>query len=481
MIKTRKGSTPEPIQTEMAEYNANGGGGDGQSGGPSNGTRQRQQQMNSNKSSYNTAISGYSTQSGNITTTRRNSSDTELTEVTEQTLSASAASPVNPAMSGNSEHFPTAVPMEQCMGQHIVNSMGQIATKSPLYNVSRPVSVREYDATSPSENLYPFGASNSSVALDAHTPLPIVSRIQSKGLLSPTSQFQMMTHSLMHRGGPRLRFKDNDLKYKSISEENGEDEAMRQSLELRRNMSRSLDVRLEDSEHTPYTPDRREQRGAQRLGREHDVDAFSPLPSRRRTQKLQAVPMALDAANCKKSKSLLIRADRGDRGDRGKCKRLKTRTFDHLHGDGNGQNMDHRLTVDCQGAVRAARRGSAGHFNPRQSVSNTPPIRSRRKEAILPMHRSNSIHSLSVQTKHFEDENGGDRRNRGQDAVSVIEDEGDSDGSERDREDETNMMERGISREDIASGDELSVEDFPAFVDRDRRRTIEMNSPPIPE
>merc|ERR1719242_2970803 len=129
----------------------------------------------------------------------------------------------------NHQRFPSAVPQMEMSMSHIANTIGMggmngncgiggitnmsqlnqsigtmtgINTKtSPLYNVSRPVSVREYDATSPSENLYPFGNSNSSVAIDQHTPLPVVSRIGSKGLLSPTSQFQMMTHSLMHRHG----------------------------------------------------------------------------------------------------------------------------------------------------------------------------------------------------------------------------------------------------------------------------------------
>merc|ERR1719242_1455356 len=332
----------------------------------------------------------------------------------------------------NHQRFPSAVPQMEMSMSHIANTIGMggmngiggitnmsqlnqsigtmtgINTKtSPLYNVSRPVSVREYDAASPSENLYPFGNFNASVAIDQHTPLPAVSRIASKGLLSPTSQFQMMTHFPMHRGGMGMggatrlmnRFsasnstKDNDLKYKSISEET-DDEAMRQSLELRRNMSRSLDVRLEDSENrrgggTPYTPGGGGggiQNEYERSRDIHDAEAFSPLPSRRRTQKMDAIPVTMDASNCNKSKSLLIRGDPRNKtagvkskgGKNGKSKgskaskRLKTRMFP------NNNNVTPITTRDVQ---------HRGHRK-QQSVSSTPPIRSRRKESVLPMLRS---------------------------------------------------------------------------------------------
>merc|ERR1719242_856471 len=100
-----------------------------------------------------------------------------------------------------------------------------------------------------------------------------------------------------------MRFKDDQLP----------DEETQRSLELKRNMSRSLDVR------TPYSPsgDGRG-RGTNTPMTPQISGNVSPLPSRRRTQKLAAAPLPLDAIRCKKSKSLLIKkAER----------KLKTRTF----------------------------------------------------------------------------------------------------------------------------------------------------------
>merc|ERR1712141_814662 len=216
--------------------------------------------------------------------------------------------------------------MESMMGV-----MNQITTKSPMYNVSRPVSVREYDATSPSaaENLYPpFG--NHSVAMDQRTPLPMVNRMGK--LLSPTastSQFQMFTMN-------RMRFNNDKLP----------DEEMQRSLELKRNMSRSLDVR------TPYSPSGDGQDSNTPITPQIS-GTVSPLPSRRRTQKLAAAPLPLDANNCKKSKSLLIKkADR----------KLKARTFGQ-NGIVNTENVrpHDRLTVKCKGAEQVVRRNSSNN------------------------------------------------------------------------------------------------------------------------
>merc|ERR1712228_521588 len=73
-----------------------------------------------------------------------------------------------------------------------------VNTKTPLFNISRPVSMRGNDdntpkASTPTSMVYPFGISTKSVAVDSFTisniqkhQLPINNNNCSKQLLSPT-------------------------------------------------------------------------------------------------------------------------------------------------------------------------------------------------------------------------------------------------------------------------------------------------------
>ena len=75
-----------------------------------------------------------------------------------------------------------------------------------------------------------------------------------------------------------------DTKY---NEQNNLDK--RQSLELRRNLSRSLDVRLSNDGNDHVDDDDDDQKT--NINRSVDQNTFSPLPSRRRTQKLDEAPL----------------------------------------------------------------------------------------------------------------------------------------------------------------------------------------------
>merc|ERR1719461_1108220 len=191
--------------------------------------------------------------------------------------------------------------------------------------------------------------------------------------------------------------------------------------------------------------------------------SYSPMPSRRRTHKLDNPPLAklMDTSQCKKSKSLFVRNIGGKKTNKVNVNRLfkinesaftsTPKLIDESEQNGEGMDTLEVVGMDELEAFESLK------------------LDRKKSKIVDPNHASSSSLASDLSVNISSNDSGDSLENECLHQLEI-----DSGGMPAHLE-----LQRDVSRDDLMSGSEISVDQFPSFEEKSRRKTVEINKAPL--